>query len=69
MKDFIDRMKKEQDDLEMNIAKIELFKTLSKYQDLSIIEKDLLDIQEAYMKKYDDILSKRIAFYLTGGKL
>lgn len=69
MKDFIDRMKKEQDDLDIKISKIELFKTLSKYQELSIIEKDLLDIQEAYMKKYNDILSKRIAFYLTGGKL
>lgn len=69
MKDFIDRMKKEQDDLDMKIAKIELFKTLSTYQELSIIEKDLLDIQEAYMKKYSDTLSKRLAFYLTGGKL
>lgn len=69
MKDFIDRMKKEQDDLDIKISKIELFKTSSTYQELSIIEKDLLDIQEAYMKKYNDILSKRIAFYLTGGKL
>ena len=69
MKEFLDRMIEEHKDLDMKVAKIELFKTLSKYQDLTIIEKDLLDMQLTHMKRYNEILSKRIGYYLSGGKL
>ena len=63
MKDFIERILKENEELALKIEKLQNFIRSDSYIELSLIEKDMLEAQLLFMKKYNEILKRRIKFY------
>lgn len=63
MKDFIEILLKENEELALKIVKLQNFIGSETFSELSLIEKDMLEAQLVFMKKYNEILKRRIKFY------
>ena len=60
MKDFQNRVVEEQQDLDVNIKKLDLFISGSVFFELSYDEQNRLKLQSEAMQEYSDILDERI---------
>lgn len=63
MKEFIERLLKEHEELTLKIYKLTIFVGTEKFFKLSLIEQDMVKNQLFYMMKYEKILKRRIKFY------
>lgn len=63
MKEFIERLLKENEELSIKIVNLQNFIGNETFLELSLIEKDMLEAQLVFMKKYNEILKRRINFY------
>lgn len=58
--DFLERMKNEYEELNNKILKLEKFVESKKFENLNDKNKSLLKEQHKFMKKYSEVLLKRI---------
>ena len=63
MKDYQQRVIEEQQDLDVNIARLDLFIISSMFTDLDEDEQNRLKLQAGAMQEYSDILGERIAAF------
>lgn len=63
MKEFIEKLLKENEALTLKIVNLQNFIRSKTFLELSLIEKDMLEAQLVFMKKYNEILKRRIKFY------
>lgn len=63
MKEFIEKLLKENEALALKIVNLQIFMRSDTFLELSLIEKDMLEAQLVFMKKYNEILKRRIKFY------
>ena len=63
MKEFIEKLLKENEALTLKIVNLQNFIRSETFLELSLKEKDMLEAQLVFMKKYNEILKRRIKFY------
>lgn len=64
MSDFIDRIKKEKEDLDIKISSLSKFLVSPKFKELDMDNQDLLIRQYEIMENYSEILDMRLLLLL-----